>query len=118
MGKKHPYYEKSMSINSQTFPIPWVLLHFPILWEIAEETHAFSNAEVYHRKGIGWEKASILWEKYEYQFPWLSPYHDFCCIFPYCGEFMGEPMHFPHDDIGYFFSVNSSNYILLPSCYF
>ena len=95
MGKKHPYYGKSMVIDfpdfphtmgfvafsrtvgslwgnprishmlkytlrwesngkksthtigkvwvsiSQTFPIPWVLLHFPVLWEIYRETHAF-----------------------------------------------------------------------------
>ena len=26
---------------SQTFPIPCVLLHFPVLWEIYGETHAF-----------------------------------------------------------------------------
>ena len=26
---------------SQNFPIPWVLLHFPVLWEIYGETHAF-----------------------------------------------------------------------------
>ena len=25
----------------QTFPIPWVLLHFPVLWEIYGETHPF-----------------------------------------------------------------------------
>ena len=25
----------------QTFPIPWTLLHFPVLWEIYGETHAF-----------------------------------------------------------------------------
>ena len=24
----------------QTFPIPWVLLHFPVLWRIYGETHA------------------------------------------------------------------------------
>ena len=40
MGKKHPYYGKSTSINFPDFPIPWVLLHFPVLWEIYEETHA------------------------------------------------------------------------------
>ena len=49
---------------------------------------------------IGWEsngkKAPILWEKYEYQFPRLFPYHGFCCIFPYCGKFMGKPMHFSY----------------------
>ena len=42
------------------------------------------------------KKAPILWEKYEYQFPKLSPYHGFCCIFLYCGKFMGQPMHFPY----------------------
>ena len=60
MGKKHPYYRKSMSINfpgsphamgfvgyfresiSQTFPIRWVWLSFPILWPIHEKIHAFS----------------------------------------------------------------------------
>ena len=52
---------------------------------------------------IGWEsngnKAPILREKYEYQFPRLSPYHGFCCIFPYCGKFMEEPMHFPYVEV-------------------
>ena len=46
------------------------------------------------------EKSPIVWEKYEYQFPRLSPYHGFYCIFPYSGKFMGKPMHFPYDDIG------------------
>ena len=59
MGKKHPYYGKSMSTNfpgsphttgfegyfrepiSQTFPIRWVWLSFPMLWEINEKTHVF-----------------------------------------------------------------------------
>ena len=59
MGKKHPYYGKSMSINlpgfphtvgfvgyfreaiSQTLPIRWVWLSFPMLWEINELAHAF-----------------------------------------------------------------------------
>ena len=58
-GKKHPYCRKSMSTNfpgsphtmgflgyyqepiSQTFPIRWVWLLFPMLWEINEKTHAF-----------------------------------------------------------------------------
>ena len=39
MRKKHPYYGKSMSINLPGFP--WVLLHFPVLWKIYVETHAF-----------------------------------------------------------------------------
>ena len=41
------------------------------------------------------KKSPILWEKYEYQFPRLSPYHGFCCILAYCRKFMGKPMHFP-----------------------
>ena len=58
MGKKQPYYGKSMSTNflgsphtvgfvgyirepiSQTFPIRWVWLFVPMLWEINEKTHA------------------------------------------------------------------------------
>ena len=67
---------------------------------------------------IGWgsngNKAPILWEKYEYQFPRLSPYHGFCCIFPYCGKLMEKSMHFPYDDIDFFFflSCESSGVIL------
>ena len=42
---------------------------------------------------VGWEsygeKSTMLWETYEYQFPRLSPCHGFCCIFLYCGKFMG-----------------------------
>ena len=58
-GKKHPYYGKSMNTNfpgsphtvgfvgyfrdsiSQSFPIRWVRLSFPMLWEITDKTHAF-----------------------------------------------------------------------------
>ena len=36
----HPMGKAWVSI-SQTFPIPWVLLHFSVLWEIYGETHAF-----------------------------------------------------------------------------
>ena len=41
MGKK-PYTIGKIWVSiSQTFPIPWVLLHFPVLWEIYRETYAF-----------------------------------------------------------------------------
>ena len=44
-GQKHQRHGKSMIIVwlsiSQTFPIPWVLFNFPVLWEIYRETHAF-----------------------------------------------------------------------------
>ena len=52
---------------------------------------------------IGWEsngkRAPMLWEKYEYQFPRLSPYHGFCCIFSHCWKFMGKTMHYPYDEV-------------------
>ena len=82
---------------SQVLLIQWVLLHFPILW--------WGNSCISHlmKYTPGWEpngkKAPTLWEKYEYQFPRLSPYHEFCCIFPYCGKFMGKPMHFPYAEV-------------------
>ena len=59
MEKKHPYSAKNMSTNfpgfphrmglvrfsqkpiSQAFPIWWVFLPFPMLWENDEKTHAF-----------------------------------------------------------------------------
>ena len=68
-----------------------VLLHVPLLWEIDGKPMHFSYNEVCH---IEWEsngkKAPMLWEKYEYQFPRLSPYR-FCCIFPCCGNLWGKP---------------------------
>ena len=84
---------------SQTFPIPWVLLHFPILWKFMGKPTYFSYAKLYHRRESDGKKAPILWVKYDYRFPRLSPYDRFCCIFPYCGKFVGKPMHFPYDDI-------------------
>ena len=179
MRKKHQYCGKSMSTNfpgyphtmsfvgyflepiSQTFPIWWFWLSFLMLWEINEKTcishllkytirwesdgkkapilcekydYWFPRLSPYHatccifpycgkfmgnpcishmmKYTIGWEsngkKAPILWEKYEYQFSRLSPYHGFYCIFPYCGKFMGKPKDFPNDGIGYFFPVKQT----------
>ena len=41
------------------------------------------------------KKELILWWKCKYQFPRLSPYHGFYCIFPYCGNLWGNP-HISH----------------------
>ena len=41
MGKKYPYCGKSMITNLPGSPIRWVLLHFPMLWEIDGKSHAF-----------------------------------------------------------------------------
>ena len=38
-------------------------------------------------------------EKYEYQFPRISPCSVFCCIFLYYGKLMRKPMFFPYDEV-------------------
>ena len=38
--KSTPAMGKVWLSISQAFPVPWVLLHFPVLWEIYGETHA------------------------------------------------------------------------------
>ena len=100
MGKKHPYYVKSMRINFTDIPNT---MDFVAFFHTVESL--LGNPCISHmlKYTIGWEldgkKAPMLWEKYGYRFPRLSPYHGFCCIFPYCGKFMGKPMHFPYDGI-------------------
>ena len=89
------------------------LPNFPHLMVLAVFFHVmgnqWENTCISHllKYTIRWEsdgkKAPILWEKYDYWFPRLSPYHAICCIFPYCGKFMGKPKDFPNDGIGYFF---------------
>ena len=100
MGKKHPYYVKSMRINFTDIPNTMGFVAFFHTVESLLGNPCISHMLKYT---IGWEldgkKAPMLWEKYGYRFPRLSPYHGFCCIFPYCGKFMGKPMHFPYDDI-------------------
>ena len=38
-------------------------------------------------------------EKYEYQFPRISPCSGFCSIFLYYGKLMRKPMFFPYDEV-------------------
>ena len=97
-GIKYPYFGESMdtnftgSLNSMDFA-------------------GFSNAignwwgnlSISHMMNFitewksGWRNAPILWEKYEYQFPRLSP--GFCYIFPCYGKLMGKPMHFSYIEV-------------------
>ena len=160
MGKKHPYYGKSMSINFPDFsytmgfvafsrtvgnlwgnpcifhmlkytigweldgkkaPTPWEKYGYRMVIDFSDFPHTMGFVEFSRTVGnlqgnpcishmlfpkytIRWEsngkKAPMLWEKYEYQFPRLFPYHGFCCIFPYCGKFTGKPIYLPYDDIG------------------
>ena len=90
-------YGKSMSTNFPCSPHTMGFVAFSSTMRNWWENPCISNIMKYI---IGWEsngsKAPILWEKYEYQFPRLSPYHGFCCISPYCGKFMGKTMHFPY----------------------
>ena len=101
MGKDHPYYEGSMSTNFPGSPHTKGFVVFSRtvgnLWGNPCISHMLKYTT---GRGSDGKKAPILWEKYDYRFPRLSPYHKFCYIFPYCGKFMGKPMHFPYDDIG------------------
>ena len=60
---------------------------------------------------IGWEldrkKAPMLWEQYGYRFLNFSPYHGFCCIFLYCGKFMGKPIHFSYAEVYHRMGIGS-----------
>ena len=86
---------------SQTFPIPKVLLHciLPYCGKFMGKPIISHMLKYTIRWKSDGRRALILWEKYEYQFPRLSPYHGFCCILPYCGKFMGKPMHFPYAEV-------------------
>ena len=99
MRKKHLYYENSMGTNFQGFPhsIDFVAFFYAMgnWWE---------NTCIFHmiKYTIRWsngEKASILWEKYEYQFPSFSLCNGFCCIFPCHGKLMAKPMYFPYAEV-------------------
>ena len=85
---------------SQVLPLRWVLLHFPVLWEIDGANPCISHMIKYT---VGWElyweKSPILWEKYEYQFHRLNPYERFCCIVPYYEKLMRKHMHFRYTEI-------------------
>ena len=78
MGKKHPYFGKSMSTN---FPGS---LH-------TKGFVAFSRT-MRNWMGIGWEKkAPILWEKYDYRFPRLPHTMGFVAFSRTVGNLWGNP---------------------------
>ena len=49
----------------------------------------FPWGRIYHRMEIWWKKVPILWGKYGYQFPRLSQFDGFRCIFQCYGKLMG-----------------------------
>ena len=72
---------------------------FPCYGKLMGKPMHFPYTELYQRIGIRWEKAPILWGKYEYQFPMFFPYSEFCCIFTCYGKLMGKPKHFPYAEV-------------------
>ena len=100
MRKKHPYNGKSMSTN---FPGSSHRMGFVAFSRTMGNW--WRNPCIPHimKYTIGWEsygeKAPMLWEKYEYQFPRFTPCDEFCWIFLYYGKLMGKPMHFPYDEV-------------------
>ena len=108
MGKKHPYYTKSMRTNFPGFPNTVGFVAFSCTMR-----NCWANPCISHmiKYTIGWrsngKKAPILWEMYEY-FPDFSLPWVFLLHFPHCGKLMGKSMHFPYDDIGYFFPVKNA----------
>ena len=100
MGINYPYYGKCISTN---FPGSSHTMSFVAFSHTIKNW--WGNPCISHmiKYTIRWEsngkKAAIIWEKYEYQFPRLLPYHGFCCIFLYCGKFMRKPMPFPYAEV-------------------
>ena len=100
MGKKKPYYKKSTSINFLEFPYTMGFLAFSItvrnIWGIPCISHMMKYT-------VGWwsngKNEPSLWERYEYKFPRLYPYHGFSCIFQYCGKCVGKPIHFSYTEV-------------------
>ena len=100
MERKRPYYGKNMSTNFPGSPHTMSFVEFSCTMGNWWENPCILHMRTYT---VGWEsngkKVPIVWEKYEYRFPRLFPYHRFCCIFPHCGKFMGKPMHFPYAEV-------------------
>ena len=85
---------------SHTFSICWILLHFPMLCEIDEETNAFSmwGSIQYDENLMG--KKPLCYGKVCVPISEFLPYDGwFCCIFQYYGKSKGKSMHFPYDEI-------------------
>ena len=100
MGKKYPYYGKSMIIDFPGFPHTIGFVAFSRIVENWWENPCISHMMKYTKR---WEsdgeKVPILGEKFDYQFPKFSPYDGFCCIFLYYRKLMGKPMHFPYNQV-------------------
>ena len=105
MGKKHPYYGKSMNINFPEFPHTMGFVAFSHSLGNWWENPCISHMMKYT---TGWEsnggKAPLPWEKYEYQFPRLSHISWVLLHFPVLWEIDAKIHAFPiwwHWLVGY-----------------
>ena len=85
---------------SQVFPIEQIWLHFPMLWEIDGETHAFSKWwNILQNGKLMGKKHPYYWESISTNFQGSPQYKGFCYIFSCYQKLTGEPMHFPYDEV-------------------
>ena len=91
-GKKYTYFGESIGTNFQGSlnSIDFAAFSNAIgnWWGNLSISHARKYIK---RWEAGWRNAPILWEKYVYQFPRLSP--GLCYIFPCYGKLMGKETH-------------------------
>ena len=92
IGRKQPYYRKSMSTNFPGSPRSNGFVAFSCTMGNWWGHPCISHMMEYT---IGWEsygqKSPILWEKYEYQFSRFTLFDGFCCIFLYYENWWGNP---------------------------
>ena len=86
-GKNHPYNGKSVSMNFPGSPHMMGFVAFSRTMKNWWGNPCISQMMKYTIKWKSYgEKAPILWEKYEYRFPRLSPYHGFCISNGFCNH--------------------------------
>ena len=101
-GKKTPIpYRKSMSTNFSGSPHTMGFVAFSCTvgnwWVNPCISHMMKYTIRWESYG---EKSPMLWEKYEYQFTRFTLYDGLCCISPYHGKLMENPIHyFTYDEI-------------------
>ena len=96
LWKKSTYtLEKVWVPISQALRIPWISLHFPMLWEIDGETHALPTGwESDGKKHPCYGKSlETCFSKPAFSIQWLLLH------FPWYGKVMRKPMYFPCDEL-------------------
>ena len=83
--------------TSKPLSIQWILLHFPMLWEIDGEKHAIPMWWSILQDENIIEKSTHTMEKV-YK-PMSQAFDGFCYICSGCGNLMRKPMDFPYDEV-------------------